>query len=334
MLSLLMGIDVGGTSIKIGALEDSGKLKHELSIPTESNIEALQFLENLWEAIERLLNHLDHQKEKVISLGIGFPGSIDLKTGTILSAWNIPFLKGYNLKEFLNKKLEEKYHSIPILLQNDASCAALGHKYFGEGKEYSDFAVFTLGTGVGGGVILNHKLWGGYAATGFEIGHSPVANDAIGNPEYYVECSCGNKGCLETYSSATAVVNIWKYLKSKKEKDMSKINPLKEAKQISQLAEEGDLEAIHAFKIAGRSLGFSSSILVQILNLPLIIFSGGMSTASKWFAVEIEKMIQKQTFPYLFSRLKLKFTEGNEDFGIKGAAALYLDDLRQKKSDP
>ena len=318
MKKLIIGIDIGGTSIKMGAIpHGSQKIKYRNTISTSSQANNSDFLKTILQGILELKTKFQ-SNEIIEAIGIGSPGPLDTNKGIILETANLKNLKKCKIRSYLEKQFKAR-----VYLQNDASCAALGHKFFGLGKKDSDFMVFTLGTGVGGGLVLNHKLFTGYSGNAFEIGHVPMADQSLLKTDYYVKCGCGSHGCLETFASASAVVKMYHFFHSQKKKS-KKPSVVAFPREVAELAEKNDKIALKVFKIVGESLGLASVHLIQNLNLSLLIFSGGLSASQHLFSDTIQKVIKERTLPLLYSRLKIKYTVGNEDFAILGAASLCL----------
>ncbi len=316
MNQMIIGIDIGGTSIKLGALDSSKKVKYNYIVRTDYETNDRDFLLYLEKAILEVTTQFK-PNELLAGIGIGSPSPIDATRGIIYQTANLNNLRNCKIKLHLEKKF-----GVGVYLQNDANCSAMGHKIFGLGKKESNFLVVTLGTGVGGGLILNNELFTGFRGNSLEIGHTPLADRGLLESEYYVKCGCGRMGCLETFASASAVVNIYNFFQ-KKRKDRKKI--VKFPKEVSDLAEKNDPTAKKVFKIVGRSLGLSVSSFIQNLNLPLVVFTGGLTASSHCFAEEIESTIKEKVFSLFYSRLKIKYTVGNQNFAIVGAASLCLE---------
>ena len=321
MKEFILGIDIGGMSIKMGTVRKSNEVKekivHRLIIDTPKNTDDNSFLSYLENNIRKIISKFNPEEE-LYSIGIGSPGPLDADEGIIFTTANLGGLERCNIKEYL----EKSFH-VPVNLQNDASCAGIGHKYFGLGKSFSDFGVFTLGTGIGGGLVLNDRLFSGYKGNAFEIGHVPLIDQFFQKFDYYVKCGCGNYGCLETYASATAVTNMYNFFKAKN--NLKSSRKATNSKEVARFAKKNDKIAKRVYQIAGRSLGLVSAYLVQSLNLPLLIFTGGMSAASPFFAPELEKTLEEKCSDVLVSNTKIEYTAGNKDFAILGAASLCLD---------
>ena len=316
MLNVFVGIDIGGTSIKGGVLSINGNILFRTQSKTQFDCTNQEFINQVWNIIDLCISS-SPKKSNILCVGIGSPGPISITKGIVLSSANLPNVKKCALISSIKKRIDIHKYNIPILFNNDANCAALGNFYFGTAKKYINSATITLGTGVGGGLILNKKLFNGYEGNAFEVGHISIANTEFGKPSYYVKCGCGKYGCIETYASATAVSKIYKYLNKKD--DLTAI-------EIFNLAKQENKFALETFKIVGEALGILSSQIIQTLNLPFIIFTGGLVNAAIFIQPTLIKTIQEKTLPELIKKTKIQFTVGKKDLGILGAAALYLNE--------
>ena len=193
MKDTLIGIDIGGTNIKIGVLKKSGKLIKNTSIPTQVPDPPESIIKRLAAAVKELCSQAKVNMDTIIKIGVGCPGPLNSKNGVIYRA---PNLTGWD--NFPLKKNIEKHLNIPTVVNNDANAATYGEYWLGAGKGYDTVVCLTLGTGIGGGMILNGKLFKGIDDTASHIGHMTVVPDGP-------RCNCGNKGCIEQYASATAM---------------------------------------------------------------------------------------------------------------------------------
>ncbi|HRP69865.1 MAG TPA: ROK family protein, partial [Turneriella sp.] len=244
----ILGIDIGATTVKFATLNAAGVLGERRALPIASQSNAA-FIEQLISIVE------DAAFSQCQSVGIGSPGPLDLERGCILSSANMPQIKNLEVIALLKNKFPTKI----IRLDNDATCATLGQKFFGVAKTWEDFAVFTLGTGVGGGAFFHNRLERGYKGNFFEVGHIPV--DAMRDAGR--QCGCGNRGCLEAYASATGIAFSYK---EETGVDMS-------AKDIAARAREGDTHAQAAFSLAAHALALGAAAITQTTNITSFIFT-------------------------------------------------------------
>ncbi len=313
-MSPVFAIDIGGTTVKGAVVTPDGKILDRQVATTEGRQGNLEFLAVVQEILNSFLVH-----HTPAAVGIGSPGPLDLEDGLIVASANMPGVKNCPIRCAVQEFLNNKGLSVPVFLNNDANCAALGQLVFGYGRNTLDFAVITLGTGVGGGLILGGRLFEGYSGNGFEIGHVPLAHlpsDGEFPTKPLRRCGCGALGCVETVASATGVSYSYQLLRGQNP------NTIIPARDIAAAAEQGDKAAQQAFAYAGTALGGLIAGLVQTLNLPLFIITGGMAAAQKWFMPHLQTTLKAQIFPLFRERTNIICTAGDEDAGLLGAAAL------------
>jgi len=221
-------------------------------------------------------------------VGIGVPGIIDMKTGMVRESPNLPGWSDYPVRDEIEKRL-----GAPVILENDANVAAFGEKWLGVGRQVGDMAMLTLGTGVGGGIVLDGKIWHGMTGMAGEFGHMTV--DPEGQP-----CGCGNRGCLEQYASATAIVRMAREaIAAGDAPGLTKaaISDLElSAQEIYNLAIRGDEQAVWIFRKVGRALGIALAAMVNGLNLQMYVIGGGVCSAWDAFSPTIfEELRQRST---------------------------------------
>ncbi|MBO5009059.1 MAG: ROK family protein [Clostridia bacterium] len=188
-----IGIDIGGTGIKAGVVAENGDIIYKDSIPTEAAADYTVIVKSMAELVNKVIADSGIDMDEVASIGMGCPGSIDDKNGIVTYSNNINFENAPLCEEL------KKYIDKPVYINNDANCAALGEYFAQNDDNVSDFVAITLGTGVGGGVVINKKLYTGSNGAAGELGHIVICKDGE-------QCSCGRKGCWEAYSSATALI--------------------------------------------------------------------------------------------------------------------------------
>lgn len=300
----ILGIDIGATTVKHALLQDTGFLtsKGTQKIRAASNAE---FISQLQEIVS-LAAYQDAR-----AVGIGSPGPLDSEKGAIISSANLPAIKDCAIVGELEIFFPDKI----FRLDNDANAATLGARFFGKAKDKADFALFTLGTGVGGGCFWQNQLVRGYRGNAFEVGHIPIAAFSEKNERAGRLCGCGNYGCAEMYSSATGIQNSYKIF----------TGVSLTAKEIAARAKSGDSHAIEAFILAGHALGLVAATITQTLNLTDFIFTGGVAASEELLRPALEKAFLEHTFPVFHALRSFVFTQGDEDAGIFGAAALFLE---------
>ena len=278
------GVDIGGTTCKIGLFETNGNLLEDWEIPTRTENAGSFVLDDITAAIEGKMTERSLLKEEVQGIGVGVPGPVK-SDGTVLKCVNL----GWGVFN-VAKTLEEKT-GLFVKAGNDANVAALGEMWQGGGKGREDVVVVTLGTGVGGGIIVNGKIVAGANGAGGEIGHI-IVNDKETQP-----CNCGNKGCLEQYASATGIVRMAKKLL---EKD-SRQTVLKDSKEITakdifDAAKAKDEVACELVEELGNVLGGALGTIACVVNPEIIVIGGGVSKAGTILIDVIKKHFMEKTF--------------------------------------
>ncbi len=273
-----LGVDLGGTNIVVGILEENGKIIKSITRPTIPTRSIEIIFDDIIDMCKELIAEFNLTKENLKGIGMGIPGEIDSKKGIINYSNNIP-INNFNAKEYVNKYLD-----FPVEFANDADCAALGELVAGAGKGCDDIIILTLGTGVGGGIIINGKIYSGYYAGGAELGHQTIIYKGA-------QCSCGNKGCLEAYASATALIRDAKI--AAKNNPNSILNTLVEngdienmnAKVAFDCAEQGDNVAKDLINDYIEYLSIGVANLVNIFKPQMILLGGGISKQKEKFLV-------------------------------------------------
>jgi glucokinase len=309
----IFSIDLGGTSSKVAILKTDGKILKKWEIPTNKAENGKFIVEEIYYSFTKNINDSNIKPDQFFGIGMGAPGPV-LKDGRISRAVNIGW-ENYPLKAEL-----EKTFSLPAYVENDANCAALGELWLGAGKGLKDIVAITLGTGVGGGVIIDGHIVGGTTGGGGEIGHMTVQLD------HGFQCNCGKTGCLETVASATGVVNLAMQRIENLEKETILTTVLKEK---GKLTSKDIFDAVHEDEIAGEIvdrvgyyLGYALSTLSAILNPEAIIIGGGVSKAGNKLLEPIHTYYRKFAFPPTGNDTKILLAELGNDAGIIGAGYL------------
>lgn len=306
------GVDIGGTTVKMGLLEEEGKIVDKWEITTDTSEEGKAILPNVAASIENKMKEHGLTKEDIIGVGAGVPAPVTAE-GIVNGSANL----GWNYKE-VKKELEE-LTGMKACIGNDANVAALGEMWKGGGAGENNVIMVTLGTGVGGGVIINGKVLVGANGAGGEIGHLCV------NYEEKDKCGCGNCGCLEQYASATGIVRL---AKKKLGQELRPTILTKEdvtAKDVFDAVKAGDETAKEIAVEFGRYLGYALANLAAVLDPAVIVIGGGVSKAGEVLIPYIREPFMERAF---FANRNVKFalaTLGN-DAGICGAAKLVLED--------
>jgi glucokinase len=289
MNSLSIGVDLGGTNLRIAAVDDQGHLVEKVTLGTKVSLGRDHVINDMCDAIQRLVEKYK-DSAPLLGIGIGVPGIIDMQTGMLRESPNLPGWADYPVHSEIEQRLKTK-----VILENDANVAALGEKWLGAAKEFDDMAMLTLGTGVGGGLVLGGKIWHGMNGMAGEFGHTTV------EPEGQ-RCGCGNRGCLEQYASATAVVRMAREtIAANPDSALAKAShsdPEFSSKSIYNLAIQGDEDARRIFRRVGSALGIVLSAMVNSLNLPIYVIGGGVSSAWEAFSPSIFEELRQRCMVY------------------------------------
>ncbi|MDO8548723.1 MAG: ROK family protein [Ignavibacteria bacterium] len=309
-----LGIDLGGTSIKLGIVSNPGKIVSKISLPSHAELGPDEVISQVKKGIKQILAH---KKEKIKGIGIGVPGVINTEKGTVEYPPNFPGWGRIKVGKIIQKEF-----GIKTLIENDANAAAIGELIFGAGKKYNSFIMITLGTGVGGGVIFNKKIYRGEFGAAGEIGHISINYKGP-------KCKCGSVGCVEAYIGNN-------YLKEHVIKDLqenpgSKILELvnNEAdlitpRIIQEAMEMGDEFAKSVVENMGIQLGVVLTSVSNLLDISTFIIGGGVSGFGKPLFNKIQETIVERVFIPTKKRVKVLPAKLKNDSGIKGASALVF----------
>ena len=314
MSKYCFGVDVGGTTVKIGLFSPGGEVIEKWEIPTRTDNGGSNILPDIADAILSKLKERGITKEEVIGVGIGVPGPVD-DMGMVYRAVNLGW-DVMNINETLGGLL-----GIPVKAGNDANVAALGEMWCGGGKGCKDLVLATLGTGVGGGIIVNEKIVTGSKGAGGEIGHIHMVDE---EPD---ACGCGNHGCLEQYASATGIVRLAnKKLALSNEESVLRVaqeaNELS-AKAVFDAVKDGDKVACEIAEEFGMYLGKGFAMIAAVVNPEVFVIGGGVSKAGEILCDYVSKNFEKYAF-HGCKNAKFKLATLGNDAGIYGAAKLVL----------
>lgn len=317
-MSYFVGVDIGGTNVEMGILNELGEILIKKSIKTDSKKGADDTFGRIWTAISSLITELGITKDDIKSIGMGIPGPV-LNNSIVKIAAN--FSWGDN---FPAKELMEKISGKPVKVGNDVKLIALGETLFGAGRGYKNSITIPIGTGIAAGIIINGAIVEGADGAAGEFGHVVV------NKQGY-KCGCGLTGCLETYCSATGIIREGKRrLAENKENALYRringnVDSL-EARDIFDLAKAGDKFCMDIVDWFCEYMAEGVGMLLNILNPEIIIFSGGVARAGDILLDGVKKNLAKYALGMTMENLKFAFGELNEEAGIKGAAALVMNE--------
>lgn len=319
-----IGVDLGGTNLRIAAVDRDGKLLEKLTLGAEVSRGRDFVIAEMCKAIETLREKF-HGSGQLHGIGIGVPGFIDMAAGMVMESPNLPDWKSFPARDEIEKLL-----NTTVILENDANSAAMGEKWLGAGRQYEHMAMYTLGTGVGGGLVFNGRLWHGMTGMAGELGHFTVY--AEGHP-----CGCGSRGCLEQYASATAVVRMAREAIARGESvELERLSHDPDqftARSIYNLAVQGEHATKKVFENVGRALGIGIGAMINALNLPMYVIGGGVSSAWDAFAPAMfEEMKFRSSIYSLTSPDRIGHEKGTiitrallgSDAGLYGAARLPM----------
>ena len=316
----VIGIDLGGTTAKIGILSQSGDILSKWELSTDISEEGTKIVPNIIQSIKAYLDSEKLSSEDFLGIGMGTPGTVSRKNGTVIGAFNLNWKTLQPIREQF-----ESSTGIPFFLDNDANVAALGEQWKGAGNNEKNVSFITLGTGVGGGLVSDGTLIHGAVDAAGEVGHITV------EPGGY-ECTCGKKGCLEQYASATGIVRLARDLVKEysEESDLKTLvlnNDLLDSKAIFDAAKAGDTYANFVVDRFAYYLGLALGNIANILNPSTIVLGGGVSKAGEFLVKKVSKVVEEFTFPTIRSVTKIKIAELENDAGMIGAASLVINEL-------
>jgi glucokinase len=302
-MKYVLGIDFGRTHVKGGIVDRQGNVLYFNELETKFRKGRDVVINNIKKLILKLLKFAKKNKYQISGIGIGFPGPLDIKKGIILGPPNLPGFERVELKKILNDEFK-----IKVYINNDANCAILGEKWKGAATGLKDVCMLTLGTGIGGGLIINGELYVGANGYGAELGHMSI--DKNGK-----KCGCGNIGCLESYISAMSLMNQAKNINLK----VASVKDLfLKAEKDNRLAKK----IVNEF-IENLSIGIAN--LVNIFNPEMIILGGGIIKSQGIIMEGILKSVQKRSFDTPFKNVKIRVSKlGDKNAGILGAAKLAI----------
>ncbi|MCX5668073.1 MAG: ROK family protein [Candidatus Omnitrophica bacterium] len=315
-----VGVDIGGTNIKLALCDKKARLRGKRTFSTTGFKDRSALIDGIVSRIEELISGAGLKKREIIGVGIGAPGAVDIRTGTVHYLTNIPDWREVPLGNTLKKRL-----GIPVFVDNDVNVMALGEVYFGAGKGAVNMLCITLGTGVGGGLILDGKLYRGSSYAAGEFGHIPINIDGP-------KCKCGSWACVEAYAGNSYIVKdvIARIRSGQKtlitklvEGDLSKVTP----EIISEAARKNDKFAKQVWIDVGQMIGIGLAGVVNLLNVEKIVIGGGVAGAGKRLFDSIKKAIKLRAMKLPAKTVKIVKAKLGYDAGLIGAATLVLYEL-------
>ncbi|HEM4249212.1 TPA: ROK family glucokinase [Streptococcus suis] len=318
MSKKIIGIDLGGTSVKLAILTTEGEIQEKWSIKTNILDDGSHIVPDIIDSIKQRFDTHGLTKDDFLGVGMGSPGVVDSEAGTVIGAYNLNWKTLQLVKDQFEAAL-----GLPFFIDNDANVAALGEQWVGAGNNNPNVVFMTLGTGVGGGVIAAGNLIRGVKGAGGELGHITVDfNEPFA-------CTCGKKGCLETVASATGIVNLSRryadqYAGDAKLKQMIDDGQDVTAKDVFDLAKEGDDLALIVYRHFSEYLGVACANIAAVLNPAYIVLGGGVSAAGEFLLDGVRKVFAENSFPQIKESTQIVLATRGNDAGVLGAASLVL----------
>lgn len=311
MANYVFGVDIGGTTVKIGLFSTEGTLLEKWEITTRTDEGGKFILGDIAESVKAKMAEKSIDKSDVVGVGMGVPGPVK-DDGTVIKCVNLGW-GIFNVADELSKILE-----LPVKAGNDANMAALGEMWQGGGKGYDNIVMVTLGTGVGGGIILGGKMIAGVNGAGGEIGHMQIDNDETET------CNCGKRGCLEQYASATGIVRMAKIALNNSERP-SKLRTVQyvSAKEIFDAAKGGDDLALEIVEEHGRKLGLALAQVACVVDPEVFVIGGGVSRAGDILIETTKKYFEQYAF-HACRKTKFELALLGNDAGMYGGACSVL----------
>jgi glucokinase len=306
---LAIGVDLGGTNLRVALVTKDGEIIRKVKEPVSGGVIDLTI---------RLTKSFVN--EEIAGIGLGVAGLIDREGSKVFISPNLPAVEGVSLVNSIKEKFR-----VPVFIENDANAAAFGEKWIGIGKEFSSFVLFTLGTGIGGGIIHDKKL----LKVAAEIGHITIHADGE-------KCHCGNSGCLESYASARALLsNVISALESGREsilKGLFNGNFYKlTAEDIYRTALDGDILAREMLKDAGKNLGIGIANIINVMSPEAIVLAGGLTGAWDIYIQEAIREASRRSFKELFNKVKIIPSLLGDDAGVIGSAGIVFENMINRR---
>jgi glucokinase len=312
---LFVGLDVGGSSMKAGVVDDDGRPQSAVSLPTEAQRGQEFGLERMAETIRQAIAAAGVGQAQIAAIGVATPGTMDIPAGMILDPPNLKPWRNVPVRQYV-----QEVFGVPTAFQNDANAAAYGEFWVGAGRDAHSMVLFTLGTGVGGGIVIGDMVLEGEHSHGAELGHMKIETT---NPR---QCACGRWGCLEAYASATAVV---------KRAQEALANYSGQSALAARLRKQGEITSKDIFDVAAAGDPLSERIvedtayylaigamnLMHVIDPDMVVFGGGMIAAGDGFLERIRWHVKRLAFPVPAQKTQIRYAQLESDAGFIGAAA-------------
>jgi glucokinase len=308
---LVIAADLGGTNLRAATIDSSGRIHERIKQHTPKAVKASEIVRAIVGAARECERRSLDKGGRIRAVSVVVPGTVQVDNGVVIKAPNVPCLDGFRLAAALQSELQW-----PALLENDANAAAVGEMWKGAGRGRKTIICVTLGTGVGGGIILDGKLWRGADGSAGELGHTCI------EPFGGVACTCGSRGCLEVYASATAIVRMTREAQPRYPNSPLHKSEELTAESIYNSGKAGDELALEVFRRMGIYLGVGLASLINIFNPEMIVLGGGVAAGWDLFISHVREQIAERAFPLPARRAEIVRAECGDDAGLLGAAQI------------
>lgn len=308
---LVFVADLGGTHLRAAAVDSNGQIQSQLKRSTPQAEKPNEIVRALVSAAREIEQAVAGKRGNITAVSVAVPGTVDVDEGVVIKAPNVPCLDGFRLAAALASEL-----AWPPTLENDANAAAVGEMWQGAGRGFESIICLTLGTGVGGGIILDGELWRGADGSAAEIGHMAL------DPFAGVPCGCGSRGCLEVYASATAIVRMTREAVPRYPNSLLHTSENLNSEAVYEAGVQGDELALEVFRRMGVYLGIGVANLINLLNPEIIVVGGGVANGWSLFEQHMRQQIIERAFPLPARSVKILRAECGDDAGLLGAARL------------
>lgn len=316
----VLAFDLGGTHLRAAMVGEDGAIHSSVKHQTPVTTSASEVVSALVAAARESESRLP-PGQLIKAASVAVPGSVNTATGVVVNAPNVSALNGFQLAAALTSEL-----GLAATVENDANAAAVGEMWRGAARGYRSIVCVTMGTGVGGGIILDGKLWRGVNNSAGEVGHTCV------DPFSDVACTCGSRGCLERFASATGIVRMTREAQSRFPNSVWQSAGQFTSADVYQAGVQGDALALEIMQCVGFYLGVALANLVNLLNPEMIVIGGGVANGWNLFADEMRKQVAQRAFPVLAAQVKIVRAECGDDAGLLGAARLGFDSIAETDS--
>lgn len=316
-MDTIIGIDLGGTNLRLALVSTFGKIIVRKKVLVGSKRHQDEIVDFIHENIFNLKK--ENPSYQVKGIGMGIPGIVSAKEGIVYSSPHYPHWKNFHLASQLSKKI-----NYPLVMDNDAHMIALGEKWKGAAQDWDSFLMMTLGTGIGGAIVIDSKIFHGQSGFAGEFGHLVINTEGP-------LCACGSNGCLETYASATALKRMLN--EALDDEDLTDIQQIKKVSQegdesiaheLSLIAEKGNRSAKQIYKKFGYYLGIGIASLVNVTGIEHIVLGGGVVGSSGLFLPSVKEEIKNRTYKETAKRIEIRLAQLRDDAGLLGSAKVAM----------